>query len=140
MIQINELRIGNWVSVDTMKIDQMPKCSFANVIGVGDKIDLLIDGYGENSVSSKVITPVKLTRDILFSCGFEENGVYDNVYQLRNFSITLNKKSKSGMLQYTTNGSNLEIEILSVHQLQNVYFALIGEELEVGLQNKTALL
>lgn len=140
MIQINELRIGNWVSVDTKRMEQMPKCYFANVIGIGDKIDLLIDGYGEDSVSPKVIIPIKLTEDVIFACGFEENGVYDNVYQLRNFSITLNKKSKSGMLQYTTNGSNLEIEILGVHQLQNVYFALIGEELEVGLQNKTALL
>lgn len=128
MIQANELRIGSWV---------LTKNLYAKVEGIVDSenISIAIDGYNSLNLSINQIKPIKLTEDNIISCGFRHIGLYDNVYHSDNFRIYLNKKLKIGLLKLDHDSDQLEIEIRSVHQLQNVYFILTGEELEVSFQN-----
>lgn len=82
------------------------------------------------------IQPIPLTEEMIFRCGFEEIGMYRNVYHRDNIRIHTDKTGRIGkvlFLMYNDNNLAFEKEISSVHQLQNLYFALKGEELEVDL-------
>lgn len=142
----NELRIGNVVAakriitflkaddeVDFCAAPGMPlticatniefitvKASFKNKVF---KQAVLIDS----------IAPIHLTDEIVLKCGFGEVRLYENVYHLDNFRIYLDKSNNIGLLKYEKESNNFEIEITSIHQLQNIYFSLTGTELTVKI-------
>lgn len=122
MINVNELRVGNFIAGEGGYFNVV------NSISYQGKNKCLINGKFEDS-----FIPISLTRDILLKCGFEEVGMYDNVYHLGNFRIHLGKKFGEGLLKCEKGNNYLEIEISSVHQLQNLYFALTGKELNIEL-------
>ncbi len=107
-----ELRVGNWVEND-----------------IGNMV--LIDRETLPFVVTKWIKchhPVNLTEDILLKCGFE----WEN-HGLRLNDICI-RKEVGGFVVYTSNESfNFKIELKNLHQLQNLYFALTGEELKIKL-------
>ena len=124
MIQPNELRIGNWYS-------------FADYHGIAyrqvkqikpNEFGLLSDYDG---VNFKVCKPIPLTEEWLIKFGFHYSDD-DNEF----LELELMRKIKL----YADNSNNFstvvlrlkenEIEIKSVHQLQNLYFALAGKELQ----------
>lgn len=75
------------------------------------------------------INPIPLTKELVLKCGFEEEfgGI---IYYNRNRGIEFNFSNEWCM------ASIGEYEITSVkylHQLQNLYFALTGEDLEINL-------
>lgn len=138
MINANELRIGNWVT------DQFYD-SFKTMIQVdsqNDKgINLIIEDDGRYpEIASRWIEPeykyeqlfgIPLTPEILDKCGFE--------YDL----ITFNKGECPILLApklvncYTVYINRLfygeMVTINHLHQLQNLYHVLMGEELEINL-------
>ena len=77
------------------------------------------------------IIPVGLTKDILVDwCGF----TYDEVKDTYNKNgLKLHYNSGKGSAQIRLCGTIKEITYL--HQLQNLYYAIIGEELEVPEEN-----
>lgn len=117
MIQENELRVNNWVRMISKNVSYQ-----------------ITRGYDiEGSEDFKAI---ELTEEILLKCGFVGNKV---AYKLENdkfilelyyydcWNLTYIEKDKFG------NGS-VELQgYWNLHQLQNLYFALIGEELEINL-------
>lgn len=129
MIQANELRIGNTlqylgVTVDVLEI-QRESC-----------VEL---GYFETSVGfqrslfDNDIQPIPLTEEWLLKFGFEFSDFGDEPpYE----SYTLNKVE-----MWDFNGeywicnlidqAAINTEFKYVHQLQNLYFALTGEELTI---------
>lgn len=114
MIQANELRIGNWVSKNGISV--RVEYYFLN----DDHYGLLDGGIDYN--------PIPLTAEILAKCGAQWDG--DDYYNLIDSSdeILINW-SESGLRV-----DHIELpHIKYVHQLQNVYFALTGKELEVKL-------
>lgn len=77
--------------------------------------------------------PIPLNRDILLKCGFGEVGMYENVYHKDNIRIHLDKSGETGtalFIQYNDDESIFSKEVSSLHQLQNLHFALSGKELE----------
>jgi len=69
--------------------------------------------------------PIPLTEDILLKCGFEKDGTtYHNqiaIYHIYdNFTYNVNYFEHDNL-----------IEIIYLHQLQNLYFALTNIELEI---------
>jgi hypothetical protein len=106
-MKITELRIGNWVKQPNGIIE---------VFTVSD-----LDDEGDiNSYLEDEIEPIPLTEEWLIKFGFERwNDVYNNFYHKLN-----GVEIENGNI-YVGHGN----EIKYAHQLQNLYFALTGEEL-----------
>lgn len=121
MIQVNELRIGNWAKWgDTFY-----------------RIEEVINGNYD------YLHPIPLTPDILEKCGFvaKENNWFCKQYftdckeATEMMVIGINLKSGRCYIADVDEFSPAMIayRIQYLHQLQNLFFALTGEELEVNL-------
>lgn len=123
MIQANELRIGNFVKTpnqDFFRIDAFEylRDDFGKVAQGKDTQYHPLPWYLNN------IEPIPLTPEILEKCGLT-NTIYLNGYAY-NFDITGDVSFNHGEYEQICN-------VKYLHQLQNLYFALTGEELSVNL-------
>jgi hypothetical protein len=112
MIEANELRIGNYLSTGVVyKIDEEEVYTISNVIQ-------------ELSSSAVRIDPIPLTEEWLLKFDFENRG--DRFYY-GCLDITLINDcfvwDCSDIIDWP--------QIKHVHQLQNLYFALTGQELTI---------
>jgi hypothetical protein len=78
--------------------------------------------------SKEEFEAIKLSIDILERSGFENN---DGAYHLKGFKLHLFLKNNIWFATFET--ASIEIEIRYLHQLQNLYFTIVGEELEILL-------
>jgi len=101
-----ELRIGNWVMYNDKNTEPIP-----HPVKI-DISDLLLL---QNGVKECVYNPIPLTPEILEKCDFYGT----------NFPAQLSVSNNGNY--YWGNGINIEVK--SLHQLQNLYFALTAEEL-----------
>ena len=113
-----ELRIGNWVNVGESKPFQ--------VTGIFKEYIWAL--VSETDFPLKDVKPIPLTTEWLERFGLKQSGYNDEdkaIYQIRDHGVWILQNivtKKFSIDQY-------EIEIKYVHQLQNLYFALTGEEL-----------
>lgn len=115
-MEIKELRIGNWVINNYLKPDYETNkdpigWNYYKIECGGD-----IEDYEDYE-------PIPLTEEILLKCGFEKLGLIK--YELN--GVVLNIKWSSYFIH------RFDTEIKHLHQLQNLYFALKGEELKIKL-------
>lgn len=137
-IKASELRIGNWVNSKLVfhfpeRVVYRPTRILAYHFQVNDE---------------DCFHPIPLTPEILEKCGFSYlgNGSYENghmfdkifVYKRNTLSIGImlmagGKLSISFNTNFKTNASMriYEGSEYYLHQLQNLYFALTGEELDI---------
>ena len=142
MIQANELRIGNWVYVDDspVQITSIDKDGGINHTSGDD--GWTVDYWFIYQI--KDIDPIPLTPEILEKAGFDLTpGDLDNDniswwmfpdnpavdLMLREFD----KGKGYDLLDMDYGQIHYDYKITSFHQLQNLYFALTGEELEINL-------
>ena len=120
-MEANELRLGNYI--------QLPDGVIVKVTSVEkDRVHFSINGcYFFRMISD--IEPIELTEEILLKCGFKK---YDNGNcMLDDFRLYFDSERKEyailwfDSLRYTT--------IKTLHHLQNIYYDLTGEELEINL-------
>lgn len=111
MIQANELRIGNWVEKFT---------DWEDSLGYSP---ILPEEFLAIHTKPERVNPIPLTEEILLKCGFEKYG--DFWYVLGNIKIEVTTRGYFRFSGY--------VRIYHLHQLQNLIFALTGEELEVEL-------
>jgi hypothetical protein len=135
MIKANELRIGNWIVSDNddalYKIETIEKHGVMLFYCDVDKTDGL--RQFECFSTFEEIKPVMLYDELLGMCGFTEgySGNEQTNYYLNNVEIIYSLNVEPHFLykrSLTTFAS-----FSSLHQLQNLYFALTGQELEVKL-------
>ncbi|MDW0238183.1 MAG: hypothetical protein QOC35_06410 [Nitrososphaeraceae archaeon] len=111
MIKASEIRLGNCFFGVT-------KCGVGNPVRI-DKISYDVD-------MARVV-PILLTPKILEKCGFEKEHHYLRkgvVYVFEKMNVEL----------YPDDGrESIPLKIQYLHQLQNLYFALTCEELEINL-------
>ena len=105
MIQPQELRIGNYIEYngEIIKLDGSFLCC-----------------YIQNELEFP-LNPIPLTEEIFLKFGFEKKGDF---WFVKSGIKIENRNNGFSYFRYLS-----EIKILSVHQLQNLYFALTGEEL-----------
>lgn len=116
MIKAQELRLGNIVLRD-------------GEYHVIDAYDILSASVGDIEFEGVV-----LTGGVLVKCGFEEypDFEYEKAYKIGcSFTIFTIQYNKG---KYTANSNNCWcVELHSLHQLQNLFFALGGKELIITL-------
>ena len=111
----NELRIGNWL----IRLDGSVFQTNASDINIIDRMPIHLRPK-----------PIPLTEEWLLKFGFgyrdsiSYSGWYSPIHAGRSIRIY-----KDGVWGYKYAYS--EVSLVYVHQLQNLYFALIGEELEI---------
>jgi len=124
MIKSNELRIGNYVldNFDAHNPRQLTKISLDDFVAIS---------HGCNSYQ-----PVSLTEDILLKCGFgrDRGGWYLSAeYKLYNPLNPIDIPSSKYYIM-TFHDKIIAVKAtIYLHELQNLYFALTGEELKIKL-------
>ncbi len=116
MIKANELRLGNWFLSKVKVPVQVEKGTIAY---------MCMRSY---EISKIKYEPIPLTPEILEKCGFVIETIY---YEYPYFDFDI--KSEYGKWQLYYNGDAIGIPFEYLHQLQNLYFALTSEELEIKL-------
>lgn len=117
MINPNELRFGNVVLAPTLTFN-------------GVTMMPTILSYF-NEYDATLAQPIPLTHEILENCGFNRlteksyNGYKASIYSRSDIAIYFD----DGILTW---GLFLPLKIYYLHQLQNLYFALTGTELDVS--------
>jgi hypothetical protein len=135
-IQPQELRIGNLLyfkrfpnvpeSFEVIKVTSISKNGFISFVNSdGEKENYFIDCF----------EPIKITEEILFRFGYEIQKEYNGVsFKRDNFNLWKGNGWDFFLLSISSmnmEGINeFEIEVKFAHQLQNLYFALKGEELQ----------
>lgn len=123
-----ELRIGNWINTI-----EGP----AQVREITD-YERLAAGTDKRVVDLQTAGPIPLTEEILLKAGFEKHyNEYHRTDQFtrKDFKLILRSEKYEGYtpcshLEYLySKGERLKY----LHQLQNLYFALTGKELEIKL-------
>lgn len=114
-MKASELRIGNLVSngINHYAVD----------------INML---YDLATLEHYPIEPIPLTPEILDKCGFEKNNIGHNDFDI----IALYAKEEFEIIQYSDGfGWDTGLGKISdtnyIHQLQNLFYCLTGEELKV---------
>ena len=119
MIKANELRIGNWV-LFIKKITQVESWMF-------------IQGV-------KHITPIPLTPEILEKCGFKADENYDFYFDMQTHGLEIRCMTDGFYPTYIQHPEmscdmrqSVSLERINyVHELQNLFFVLHKEELEIA--------
>lgn len=133
MINENELRLGNYIlqKINTRIIPVKFTHQHFQLLKVGNTKDLF---------------PVILKAEVLEKCGFSENKKYPLLPEAREFILVLPvignatneirayiKNNKECFGRATINNLPVSNNFYHLHQLQNLYFALTAEELDVNL-------
>ena len=120
MIQPNELRLLNWVKCDNR---------YFQIHSIGYVFPTLnTDEFGIGVVDYNNIQPVELTPDILEAAGFT-NGIktIETSFLETEFYVDL----MDGDAGFNKHG--LWFPCKHLHQLQNLYWCLCGEELQIDI-------
>ena len=124
-MKANELRIGNWIN--------------SQFGGIQEVVDVMCDGVNTlkyEGINYEFINPIPLTEEWLLKFGFEKD--FDGSFMFGIISIFKDKRLKQNVYIYTESTYKysdgqwvviLDLKLQYVHQLQNLYFALTGEEL-----------
>lgn len=120
MIQSNELRIGNLlqdkVSKTELKVIELTEKNIVTYV-IDRSMFPLKDGWG--------IEPIQLTEEWLLNFGFERQP-----WGLVKGGLLFKDNIKHPCEELTLEiGNGFRVTAQYVHQLQNIYFALTGEEL-----------
>ena len=120
-----ELRIGNYV----------------NNMGVMIKFDeadwecIVSKAFSQNPMER--YTPIPLTEEWLLKFGFKynklqfcSNTIICHQYKIKGICLSIDER-KVNKHEYSFFGNNFIRTVKHVHQLQNLYFALTGEELKL---------
>jgi hypothetical protein len=122
-----ELRIGNWVINKTYPKEEQIEC----VQGFFDQYPVLLI----NSQPQETIEPIPITPEILEKAGFKQSielvggFLYCEDKSEEDFDIAL----IDGIATLQVESCNYGKPFKYLHQLQNIFYALTGEELQINL-------
>jgi hypothetical protein len=116
-VKAQELRIGNWVELKNsgrLKVDA--------------------DNIGDVVNNPAIFNPIPLSPEVLTACGFEKIG--EDGYIIYEFEDEKNPNEGfrveyegEGYAYYYPSNTAMDVQINYLHQLQNLYYCLTGEEL-----------
>lgn len=123
MLQANELRLGNWVHI----IDD----------DINDPVKVTIPYLEMCTTTPEKFNPIPLTPQLLEKSRFvkHEELRYSNIFYFKKDAFIITQLRDTWEVSYGLYGSIAIIckYNLSLHQLQNIFFALTNKELEINL-------
>ena len=122
MIDVKELRIGNWICSDTSFFGETKKREW----------QVSLDDLQSISDFPQDYDPIPITEEWLLKFGYEcFNG--RSLYSKGDDDLHIDFEYGSAQFRDSTSDgyNHVGIAITYVHQLQNLYFALTGKELEI---------
>jgi hypothetical protein len=126
---LNEVRKNSWVYFKGV-VTQMKEKQFIELYNPASPY-VILPVISVMTEDEEWIKPIPLTPDILERCGFEKGAGNPNYHKLHPpfFGVIseIDGAFRIGGLDY------LGRDVKYLHQLQNLYFALTGEELECNL-------
>lgn len=141
MIEARELRIGNLVKLPDEWFTKNPELSATEPIIKVDKINydlLFTHRYLVNHYNISDLSPIELTEEWLIKFGYtkEDEYFYDKEKETRLLQSKISPKVFSFEMAYSNTNDDSEKwvymnSIHYLHQLQNLFFCLCGEELEI---------
>ena len=120
-MKATELRIGNYILDEENEVRQVIELS-----------QTLIRTSCDFTLLTSEVKPIPLTEDILLKCGFEIDGIFCYIKSFQTIYLVKPWREANHFLLKTIGGECLS-RLQHLHQLQSLYFALCGEELEVNL-------
>jgi len=131
VMDLKDLKIGNFVSVknEIVEVVAIDAKEEETVIGIKFPDDKMLNG----TQSELHVKPIKLTSVPLREyCGFDKDGYcklyfdkYTFYFKIQGDHIILCGEDKRPLVHFW--------EIVNLHQLQNLYFSLKGEQMQVNL-------
>lgn len=128
-MRANELMIGNYLKYKKGHLCKAVSISSNNIIDVKG----LKDSYINGTYNTRDLQPIPLTEEWLLKFGFYQDA--DKSYLFNKMAIFLDKRFKFNLYLQTEETSSkwfeIGLRVKHVHQLQNLYHALTGEELKI---------
>lgn len=139
MIKASELRIGNYFHPMSKNVEvQIPASAVIHQVGSVDKfgnISVIEHDAKTITLTTKEISPIPLTPELLKKIGFDtsENGTL--YIQVGNTTYLEYQDGHWSVTPETWRGTLIDFwgEVKYLHQLQNLYYSLSGEELKIAL-------
>ena len=129
-MKVEELRIGNWVMPSVDDIPYRVSTIARNYV--------YVELMTEITQGIKEIKPIPLTEEWLYNFGFElDNGFTTYIIKIFKGYLIVALDGSWGVYKdeysnRTGSSYNNKIKIEYVHQLQNLYFTLTGEDLIIN--------
>ena len=127
-MKVNELRVGNWYY--SVKWGQAVQCDLSDLYDLCAKSD---GAYNDPPIDD-MFDPILLTEEWLVKFGFEKRSGNNICWDLGDFMIGwYGNKYATWRIEYLSNERTSEIysHIDAVHELQDIYSLLTGEELTI---------
>ena len=121
MIQANEIRLNN-LFLYNYKTDLLSSVEWIRPNSISIVFDRQPDLVNSAVCSVNDLIAIPLTKEWLLKAGFERLFPTGSTYSLRDFNVS--DFGENGIYHY-----DVKQPIKYVHQLQNLYFAMTGEEL-----------
>lgn len=135
MIKPQELRIGKFIYDDEnqiVKVEKIESQYFNQENEPGAPL-VIFSKHGHGLWESDVINPIPLTEELLLKCGFKRGSVTMYFLSIPNLACEIHATwfHNQYVIELQNNRIPIVTEVTYFHQLQNLYFALTGKELEI---------
>jgi hypothetical protein len=135
-MKAQELRIGNWVEFRPDSHKRYNNQRQVKVVEIDRNGILADDGKVPIGLrfDSDALQPIPLSPEVLTACGFEKIG--EDGYIIYEFEDEKNPNEGfrveyegEGYVYYYPSNTAMDVQINYLHQLQNLFYYLTGEEL-----------
>lgn len=120
-----ELRIGNLVYSFKDTVSEVLGISTNNVGLKWSSTEFLQANFAQ-------ISPIPITKEWLIKMGFEANIIIYSHPKNRRLAVKLWDDPKIKFILFWKNLVIRELDVFYVHQLQNLFYSLTGEELKIS--------
>lgn len=129
MINPKELRIGNYVMAKRIATEPAIQICVAGIVG----IIVYVNKHTNEAIGCHLLEPIHLTPELLEKCGFKEFGACYTTQNGRIRISVIKEDNGVGISDEIWNNQHVFKHIHYLHQLQNLYYCLTGQELTVNL-------